>query len=66
MIMPMIILGGMLYHLLAEAKSQYALPYFIWMTAFASCGFVFISDKIKVIVKNYISTIKNKKAANTQ
>lgn len=46
MVMPLIMLGGMLYHLLAEAKSQYALPYFIWMTAFASCGIVWITDRI--------------------
>ena len=47
MLMPLIVLGGMLYHLLAEAKSQYALPYFIWMTVFAACGFVFLIDWLK-------------------
>ncbi len=47
MIMPLIVLGGMLYHLLAEAKSQYALPYFVWLTVFASCGFIFVYDKVK-------------------
>ncbi|MDE7120570.1 MAG: hypothetical protein K2O42_00200, partial [Oscillospiraceae bacterium] len=47
MVMPLIVMGGMLYHFFAEAKSQYALPYFIWMTVFASCGFVFLQDRIK-------------------
>lgn len=50
MIMPLIVLGGMLYHLLAEAKSQYALPYFVWLTVFASCGFIFIYDKTKTYI----------------
>ena len=33
------ILGGILYHLLSEAKSQYALPYFILMVPIAALGF---------------------------
>lgn len=47
MVMPLIVLGGMMYHLLAEAKSQYALPYFVWLTFFAACGFIFLYDKVK-------------------
>lgn len=47
MVMPLIALGGMMYHLLAEAKSQYALPYFVWLTLFAACGFIFLYDKVK-------------------
>ena len=35
----LIILGGLLYHLLFEAKSQYALPYFILMVPLAAYGF---------------------------
>lgn len=38
----LVILGGILYHLLSEAKSQYALPYFMLMVpiaAFGFCGF---------------------------
>lgn len=53
MIMMLITLGGMMYHLLAEAKSQYALPYFIWMTVFASCGFIFVFDKAKPYINKY-------------
>ncbi|MDE6776251.1 MAG: hypothetical protein K2J37_08195 [Ruminococcus sp.] len=37
-IFPLIILGGMLYHLLAEAKSQYSMSYFILMIGFAGYG----------------------------
>lgn len=47
MVIPLVVMGGMLYHILAEAKSQYALPYFVWMTAFAGCGFVFVLDHVK-------------------
>lgn len=36
--LPLIILGGMMYHLLAEAKSQYAMPYFIMMIGFSAYG----------------------------
>ena len=35
----LVILGGILYHLLFEAKSQYALPYFILMIPLASYGY---------------------------
>lgn len=60
MTMPLIVLGGMMYHLLAEAKSQYALPYFIWMTVFASCGFVFLMDWLKpyLCVQNKFKFLK--------
>lgn len=37
-ILPLIILGGLMYHLLFEAKSQYALPYFILMMPVAAMG----------------------------
>lgn len=33
------LLGGILYHLISEAKSQYALPYFILMVPMAAYGF---------------------------
>ncbi len=41
---PVVILGGMLYHILAEAKSQYSLPYFILMIGFAAYGIVSAYD----------------------
>ena len=37
-LLPLIILGGLLYHLLFEAKSQYALPYFVLMIPVAAYG----------------------------
>ena len=36
------LIGGFLYHLLFEAKSQYVLTYFIIMLLFASYGLYFI------------------------
>lgn len=41
---PLIILGGFLYHLISEAKSQYAMPYYVLMTAFAAYGLVTAYD----------------------
>ncbi len=38
----LIILGGMLYHLLCEAKSQYSITYFILMLPLAAWGYDFI------------------------
>ena len=38
-LLPLIVLGGLLYHLLFEAKSQYALPYFVLMLPVAAYGF---------------------------
>ncbi|MCM1528789.1 MAG: energy-coupling factor transporter transmembrane protein EcfT [Alistipes sp.] len=44
--LPLIILGGMMYHLLAEAKSQYSMPYFIMMIGFAGYGICTAYDKL--------------------
>ena len=46
-ILPLIILGGLMYHLLFEAKSQYALPYFILMLPLAASGLGALFDYIK-------------------
>lgn len=43
-VLPLIILGGMMYHLLAEAKSQYSMPYFILMIGFSSYGLISLYD----------------------
>ena len=37
-LLPLIVLGGLLYHLLFEAKSQYALPYFVLLVPLAAWG----------------------------
>lgn len=54
---PLIIVGGVMYHLLAEAKSQYAIPYFILMFGFAAYGICGVYDRlpdnIKRIVKRF-------------
>lgn len=47
LIFPLIILGGLLYHLLSEAKSQYSIPYFILMTGFAAYGICTLHDFLK-------------------
>ncbi len=41
---PLIILGGFLYHLISEAKSQYSMPYFVLMTGFAAYGITSLYD----------------------
>lgn len=38
-LLPLTVLGGMLYHLLFEAKSQYALSYFVLMVPMAAYGY---------------------------
>lgn len=37
-LLPLIVLGGLSYHLLFEAKSQYAMPYYVLMTPIAAYG----------------------------
>lgn len=40
LILPVAVLGGMLYHMISEAKSQYFLPYFILLIPFAAYGLI--------------------------
>lgn len=46
-LLPMIVLGGLLYHLLFEAKSQYALPYFVLMLPTAAYGLFTLLRKVE-------------------
>ena len=46
-LLPLIILGGLLYHLLFEAKSQYALPYFVLMLPVAAYGFYKLFQRVE-------------------
>ena len=46
-ILPLIILGGFMYHLLFEAKSQYALPYFVLMLPLAASGLAAFFEQLK-------------------
>ena len=43
----LVVLGGILYHLLFEAKSQYALPYFVLMIPVAAYGFCCLFRNMK-------------------
>ncbi|MCL2512706.1 MAG: glycosyltransferase family 39 protein [Oscillospiraceae bacterium] len=57
LILPVIILGGFLYHMLFEAKSQYMLTYFVLMIPIAALGLDSFLDKTEICVpkvKKYI------------
>lgn len=45
-ILPLIFLGGVLYHLLFEAKSQYAYPYIVYMLPVAAQGLCFFEKRL--------------------
>ncbi len=52
-VFPVVIIGGFLYHLLFEAKSQYVLPYVIIMIPYAVCGVYKLIQLLKcIIIKN--------------
>lgn len=44
MAIPLTVMGGMLYHLLFEAKAQYAFPYIIYMMPYAAHGLTMCCD----------------------
>ena len=47
--LPVTILGGALYHLLFEAKAQYAYPYMVYMLPLAAAGLCTLAEKLKKI-----------------
>ncbi len=47
-LLPLILLGGLLYHLMFEAKSQYALPYFMLMLPVAAFGLHSLFRKVEM------------------
>ncbi len=49
-LLPLIILGGFLYHLLFEAKSQYALVYLPMMLPYAAFGLVRSADALRCLL----------------
>lgn len=51
MLLPLFVLGGCLYHFLFEAKSQYALLYFVMMLPFSALGLVRMADRIAILTK---------------
>lgn len=50
--LPVVFLGGFFYHMIGEGKSQYVLPYFIVMCAFAAYGIVKLSDWVAVRINS--------------
>ena len=50
-VIPVAILGGMLYHLIFEAKSQYAYPYMVYMLPLAAIGLCRLEEGIKGLWK---------------
>ena len=47
-LLPLILLGGLLYHLLFEAKSQYAMPYFVLILPVAAYGLFTLFRKVEL------------------
>lgn len=54
----LVLLGGFAYHLLFEAKSQYAMTYFVLMVPLAAYGFSLMMEKTDI----WLSRRKEKKA----
>ena len=59
LILPLAVLGGMLFHLLAEGKSQYILPYFVLMLPAAAWGLTAVCDRTQRLARRVL----RKKAA---
>jgi len=53
---PLIVLGGFMYHMFAEGKSQYILPYYILLCGFSACGTEILCEKTSVLL-NGISSL---------
>ena len=53
LILPLSVLGGMLFHLLSEGKSQYILPYFMLMVPISAWGLVYCCDKGAALKEKY-------------
>ena len=45
--LPVTILGGVLYHMLFEAKAQYAYPYMVYMLPLAAAGLCALENRLK-------------------
>ena len=53
----LIVLGGFMYHMIFEGKSQYIMPYFILLTGFSGVG-------TEVLVSKTTSFINSRKKAD--
>ena len=49
LMIPVTVLGGALYHLIFEAKAQYAYPYMVYMLPLAAAGLCTLAEKLKKI-----------------
>ena len=49
--LPVTILGGVLYHLLFEAKAQYAYPYMVYMLPLAAVGLCALEDGLAHLMR---------------
>lgn len=58
MLIPIINLGAMIYHLIFEAKSQYAIPYYILMFPYFAYGLLLLSKYLKSSCKNVLSEMR--------
>ena len=50
-VLPLIVLGGMMYHMLFEAKSQYAYVYAVLLVPMAARGLCLLEDGIRGRIK---------------
>lgn len=50
-VLPLIVLGGMMYHMLFEAKSQYAYVYAVLLVPLAARGVCLLEDGIRGRIK---------------
>jgi len=57
---PLIVLGGFIYHMFAEGKSQYILPYYILLCGFSACGTELLCKKTSVILNDISSLFSSK------
>ena len=64
--LPLIILGGFLYHLINEAKSQYILIYFVMLVPYAAYGFYTAVHSKHFNPGSFFNRRKVDNAANTQ
>jgi len=61
MLLGMIIVGGFIFHIMWEAKSQYIIQYFIFAIPYAAAGFVEILKKSKEIMQKRYERSDTKK-----
>jgi hypothetical protein len=56
-----IFLGGFIFHIFWEGKSQYALPYFVLLIPFAVCGLWGLMEQIADLAVKWSSAIRKRK-----